>query len=345
MLQPVRPGNHRHAGRTPSLFVGRERELGEFRAAFEATLTGRGQTVVLSGEPGIGKTYMIEEFVASTASPDIGVYWGYGDEWEGTPAYWPWLQVLNALVSEMDADTLQSLRDVEVASLVHIVPGIAQWLHPSEEAPRLKGHEARFELFCAVVAVLRQAAVARPILLIIDDLHWADAASLELTLFIARALRDARVLLTVAYRQHEARPDTPLADALASLARVRGHVRLMLRGLSCIEVAAYVAHSMQDVPDQALTDAVFEATGGNALFMREVVRLLLAEGTLGQRGVTSRVPESVRDVVRQTVSAFAPGCRGQLGIASVIGREFSLTVLAGVAEYSVADVMSDIEPG
>jgi DNA-binding CsgD family transcriptional regulator/tetratricopeptide (TPR) repeat protein len=340
MLQPVRPGDGSRSERTRMLFVGRERELRDLHAALETMLARSGQIVVLTGEPGIGKTHLIEEFVTVGMPCDVCVGWGHCDEWEGTPAYWPWIQILSELISKLDANLLQSLRGVDMSSLLRILPDFLPDLQLSPVEPR----EARFELFRAATELLRQAAALRPLVLVIDDLQWADAASLELTQFVARALRDARVLLIVAYRQHEVGRDTLLADTLASLTRERGHLRLALHGLSRSEVSSYVAHSMQTVPGQSLTDAVYDATGGNALFMREVVRLLLAEDTSDRSDVSLLVPESVRDLVRQRVRGLTSDCRDQLGIASVIGREFSLTVLAGVAGRSITQVMHDIEP-
>ncbi|HUG16668.1 MAG TPA: AAA family ATPase [Thermomicrobiales bacterium] len=341
-----RPEQHSDAVRPPrshSLFVGRRWEIDELRAALDEVANGAGQIVLLAGEPGIGKTRLVEEIVASVSSHDIAVYWGRCDDWEGSPAYWPWSQILSPIVETVDFETLTSWMGGSAALLAQIVPGVAGPRELSVQLPPRDSEQARFELFSAVADLVRNVADGRPLILVVDDLHWADTPSLELFRFLVRSIRDARIMLLATYRPSEAGRDTPLSAALGSMAREHGHRRLTLHGLSRDEVAAFVSHSVQNSPDKKLVDAIVGTVDGNPFFMRELVRLLIAESDVDPARISTLVPESVRDAVRQRVCRLPDSCSSLLGAASVIGREFSLPILASASMTSMTDVIDGIE--
>lgn len=342
----LRPEQHSDGALSPhsrSPFVGREWEIAELRGALDEVAGGAGQIVLVAGEPGIGKTRLVEEFGSSIASQDVAVYWGRCDDWEGSPAYWPWLQILRPIVETVGSETLRSWMGSRSELLAQILPAAAVPRESSAEHPPRDSEQARYELFSAVADLLLRLADARPLVLVIDDLHWADTPSLELCRFLARSIRDAKVLLLATYRPSEVGRDTPLSSVLGSLTREHGHRRLTLRGLPRDAVAAFVAHSFQSIPDEKLVDAIVEAVGGNPFFMRELVRLLIADGDVDPAHISTLVPDSVRDAVRQRLRRLPESCRTLLGTASVIGREFSLPVLATASMTSMADAIDGAE--
>jgi predicted ATPase len=204
---------------------------------------------------------------------------------------------------------------------------------PAERAPE----QARFSLFSAVAAFLTQQAAEHPLLVIIDDLHWADTPSLLLVQFIAQQVHTARLLLLATYRQVEIDQQHPLATTLALLAREQNSRRIMLRGLPLDDVTRFIAEVAGREPPAALVDAVYRETEGNPFFIAEVIRLLLADGDLpaspGPGGWRIQVPETVRDVIRRRLDRLSPACLDALGIASVIGRDFDLRLLASVSAF------------
>jgi len=319
-------------------FVGREDALAHLWSAFESARAGTGGVALVAGEAGIGKTRTASELTRTARAAGARVLSGWCAEDEGAPAYWPWVQVLRGL--EHDPARLKlphAWRD----ELVRLLPEAAA--KPRELGD--DGPEARFRLYEAVAGLLRGAAERAPLVVLLDDLHWADASSLRLLVFAARELRDSRVLLLGTYRQDEA--PTP---ALAELAREPRHQRLVLTGLSRSEVARLVERIARIEPEAALVDAIHERTDGNPFFVRELARMLAAEGRLagseGRDAWRSAIPLAVSDVIARRLARLAPETRELLGIAAVIGRDFAVEVLERASERpreAVAHALADAE--
>src|SRR5262249_26601212 len=159
-----------------SLFVGREHELTELRAAFADACAGRGSLVLLEGEPGIGKTHLAGEIGREAEAIGATTLWGRCWEGEGAPAFWPWLQALRSAVGRRDPAVVRAAMGQGGGDLAELVPELRERFADLPHSPALAGSEARFRLLESVVAFLRAAASAQPILLILDDLHWADVA-------------------------------------------------------------------------------------------------------------------------------------------------------------------------
>ena len=201
-------------------FVGREAELAELVAGLDDAFAGRGRLFLLVGEPGIGKSRLAEELIAHARARGARVLVGRCWEAGGAPAYWPWVQSLRAYVRDSDTAALRSQLGAGAAELAQIVPELRERFPdlPEPLAPESEG--ARFRLFDAIAEFLRNAAEGRPIVLVLDDLHAADAPSLLLLRFLARGARlDAACSSLGAYRDVDPVPGRPLTDMLAELAR------------------------------------------------------------------------------------------------------------------------------
>ena len=323
---------------TPA-FVGRERELGALAAGLADVREGRGRLLALAGEPGIGKTSTVEEFLRAAALPDHRVLWGRAPEHEGAPAYWPWIQVLRALADGCDDATLATVIGTAAGDVGPLVSEIGLRLGrvPPPVAP--DPEQARFQLFDSVASCLRRAAAAaaEPLVVVLDDLHWADEASLLLLGFVAGELRRARLLIVVAYRQVEMRR---LAGHFADVARASE--RIPLGGLAPDEVQDFVQHATAVVPHGELVASLHRVTEGNPFFLGEMVHMLHAAGSLTGRPLDESavpLPDEVRDVIRKRVAPLAPEERAVLVMAAVLGRELDLAVLQRAVELPAVRVL------
>src|SRR5262245_8661770 len=183
------------AGRPADTFVGREQAMAELRAALDDAFAGRGRLVFLVGEPGIGKTRTAEELVAVARQRGARVHGGRCYEEDGSPAFWPWVQVLRGCIRDVEPRQLAAELGAAAADIAELVPELRQSVPQLPSPPSLPPEQARFRVFDAAATFLRLAARPHPLIVVLDDLHWADKASLLLLQFLAREIRDAHVLL------------------------------------------------------------------------------------------------------------------------------------------------------
>jgi class 3 adenylate cyclase len=316
------------------VFVGREKEMDELRAGLEDALSGRGRLLMLVGEPGIGKTRTSEELATYAGLRSAQVLWGRCYEGEGAPAYWPWVQLIRSYVHDRDPKELMSEMGPGAADIAQVVSEVRDRLPGLPTPPTLEPEQARFRLFDSITTFLKNASKGQPIVLVLDDLHWADKPSLLLLQFLARELRGARLMVLATYRDVELRREHPLADALGELAREGLSQRIILRGLTERDVARFIEITAGIAPPQALVDAVYRETEGNPFFFNEIVRLLVADGRLERpeevKSWSVTIPQGVREVVGRRLNHLSKECNGVLTVASVIGREFGLDALEQV---------------
>jgi DNA-binding SARP family transcriptional activator len=326
------------------VFVGRGRELGGLEAALEDALAGRGRLVLLAGEPGIGKSRLADELMATAGSR--GAWVAVGRCWEagGAPAYWPWVQSLRAYLRETEPEALRTQLGAGAADLAQLLPELRELLPDLPESPALESEGARFRLFEAVTAFLRSATQARPLVLVLDDLHAADEPSLLLLQFVAREIADSRVLVVCAFRDVDPTMREPLASALAELVREPHTTQLELSGLSDADVAEYIELSTGVEPAPRLVEAIHAETEGSPLFVAETVRLLDAEGQIADSDAQMRIPPGIRAVIDKRVGRLPERCRSLLVPAAVMGREFeleALTRLSGLAPEELLDALDE----
>jgi DNA-binding SARP family transcriptional activator len=327
-------------------FVGRVPELAELMAGLDDAFAGRGRLFLVVGEPGIGKSRLAEEVMRHARARGARVLVGRCWEAGGAPAYWPWVQALRAAVRDTDSAALLAHLGAGAVQLAQIVPELRQRFPDLPEPPALESEVARFRLFDATAEFLGNISQAPPTVLVLDDLHAADAPSLLLLRFLARELRSTHILLLAAYRDVDPIPGRPLTETLAEVAREPVTRRVSLGGLSEREVAQYVKLTASQIASKPLVAAVHQETEGNPLFVGEIVRLLAVEGVGSESTAEARlaIPQSVRDVIARRLTHLSHECNRLLVLAAVIGREFALDALArlaGVSEDGLLDVLDE----
>lgn len=228
------------AARADTILVGRERELAALSATLDATLRGRGGISLLAGEPGIGKTRLAEELAAEARLRGARVLWGRCHEGDGAPAYWPWVQALRTYIRERDREALAAELGAGAADIAQVIPEARQRLGDLPPLPTLEPAQARFRLFDAAASFLANAARAQPLVLVLDDLHWADGPSLLLQ-FLAHEVHTLPLSIVGTYRDVEVGADHPLVLALSALARGPSTYRVTLHGLSEPDAARVMA--------------------------------------------------------------------------------------------------------
>lgn len=299
--------------------------------------------LLISGEPGIGKTRLVEEFIGDLDSVDSLMFWGRCEALKGSPAYWAWTQILDPLVATLGDDLANAPDNPGWASLDEILSVTAVKTDGSVARTHLPSDRARFDVF-RTVSRLVQIAATKPLILILDDIHWADSASLALLQHVAATVQSHPILLLATYRRHDVGCDTPLSATLAAIARESACAHLTLHALSNDHVRQYLLQVLQRMPEERVLDAVVRAVGGNAFFMREMVWLMLTSNSDDGSEAGPKIPDSVRNVVRQRLSTLPRGCRETLGAASVAGRVVSLSTLAKATGRSISSVVTAVEP-
>jgi len=221
----------------------------------------------MAGEPGIGKSRLARELTEEAWADSAQVLWGRASEEEGVPSLWPWVQVVRAWMSGMAAEQVVPALAADAAVIAQLVPELADRLPGLLEPPQLDSASARFRLFDAITHWLRRAAIDQPVVVVLDDLHWADTLSLLLLRFLARELGEARVLVIGIYRDIETLPP-PFARTLAMLVREPVARRIRLDGLSVAAVGLVAELVSGGTAPPALVQRIHQRTGGNPFFVR-----------------------------------------------------------------------------
>jgi predicted ATPase/DNA-binding CsgD family transcriptional regulator len=319
--------------------VGRGREIARLSTYLAESIAGRGRLVMLAGEPGVGKTRMAEELRTYAQIQGAEVLWGRCHEDQGAPPYWPWIQAIRTHVQYIDAAAMSDSMGSGAGVIAEVIPGVREKL-PGVPRPMATSEpeSARFRLFDALATFLKAASALTPILIVLDDLHWADGPSLRFLEYIAHELTDTRLLIVGTYRSLKLSWTNSLQSTLGELTRERLFERVPLRGLTRAEVRSFIEQaSLVSLPEE-LVDAIFTQTEGNPLFVSEVVKLLIQQDMLSpeslgkQREWNLSIPDGVRQAISRRLDHLSVRCHELLAIGAVSGRVFTSELLAGVTD-------------
>jgi len=328
-------------------FVDREPELGVLESTLQSAIGNEGKIVLLAGEPGIGKTRLIEEFALFAQAHHIPVYWGRGYEGTGAPPYWPWTQIVREYIAGSQSGVILRELGPGAVDIARIVPDIRSIVPDVEEPPSLDSDQERFRLFDSMTTFLKTVSERTPVVLVLDDLHWFDRSSLLMLEFLASEIQRARILVVGNYRPVEVSRGHPLIHALASLARYDLVERINLYGLSPESVARYSEIAIGEPPPSGLPEAIHFQTSGNPFFVREIVQLLIDEKRIDNphevRSWKLTIPHGIRETVHLRADRLHDTALQVLSAAAVSGQEFELDVLALVTGQSTIGVIDALD--
>lgn len=346
-----------------SAFVARNDELSRITQAWKEAVGGERRAVFISGAAGMGKTRLAAEVARLAGAGDEGatILYGRCAEELGMP-YHPFVEALNAYVRTDPDAVLGALSGAQTGDLARVIPALAHRVADLPQSERSDPAAERYLMFEAMVELLRSAGDERPVLLVLDDLHWATKPTVLLLRHLLRADPSSRLVIIGTYRDDELDRLNPLTDALAELRRLPGVERLALRGFDRDGVVAFLAaaagHELDD-RGLMLAAALHDETDGNPFYMAEVLNHLVESGVLYQENgewtagadVNIRLlglPESVRDVVGRRLGRLSAASLRALTVAAVVGPVFDTALLqtipdAGDDANAVLDALDEAE--
>lgn len=330
-------------------FVGRSREFEILRASLTDTMSGAGRVVLLAGEPGIGKTATALRFAEHANAAAATVLVGASYEGEAQAPFAPWAQALGAYARGVEPDGLRRKLGAAAPALVQLIEDARRVLPESPPPTPLSPDQERLRLYDGIARMLLGIAVDSPVLLVLDDLHWADPDSLGLLRYVARVVGSSRVLVVGTYRNTEVDvdPHHPLADVLGALAREARFEGMSLSGLDKSEVADFLAAAVAEPPPPQLVRAIHEETSGNPFYVRELYRHLAEEGLIadaGSGGIADLgIPETVRHVLVRRLSRLSEESARVLRIACAFSGGFTFPVLQRLSGLSEARLLDAID--
>jgi class 3 adenylate cyclase/tetratricopeptide (TPR) repeat protein len=336
-------------------FVGRVDEAERLRRLFSEAAGGERRVALIAGEPGIGKTRLSTHMALEARGDGATVLYGRCDKELGVP-YGPWVEALGHYVEHAPEEVLRSHVRRHGGELSRSVGQLRARLPGLPPARAADPETERYLLWNAVVGLLAEATTSQPLVLIVDDLHWADKPTLMLLRHLIAEAGAARALIIGTYRDSDLDREHPLTELLAELHRLEGIERLAIGGLSELEIIEIMeragGHEL-DQPGLALAHELFKETDGNPFYTGELLRHLRESGTIYQRdngrftvrGEPSalELPQSVREVVERRVERLGQHAHSVLSVAAVIGREFDLELLEMVTGSSADELLEMLE--
>jgi len=344
----------RLAGPTPVLF-GRTKEQQQLERFLSEAATGTRQVVIVGGEPGIGKTTLTAVVARDASGAGAAVCYGRSEKDLGIP-YQPFIEALQHYVVHAPPGVLRAHVADHGGELSRLVPALARRMPDCPPASVTDADTERYLTFGAVTGLLQEAARHQPVVLILDDLHWADKPTMQLLRHVIGTLTKGSLLIIGTYRTTDITETHPLRDALTDLRREPGVYRMDLAGLSEEEVGALVAsvagHELDDDASTRMIHSLARDTGGNPFFVWEILRHVVDSGGVvqdvnGHWSVTDQLlrtglPQSLHEVVDQRVLRLGATGLRILSLAAVMGNDIEpelLSVVAEVGEDEVLDVL------
>ncbi|WP_375476727.1 BTAD domain-containing putative transcriptional regulator [uncultured Jatrophihabitans sp.] len=326
--------------------VGREGELERLQEVLRrAWKSGDSVATAIVGEAGIGKSRLLEESSALAAREGVVVAWGRCWQHDGAPTLWPWLQVLRAVAAAVSRDILANAVTGRGAAVRSILPelGATNWpVSPPADPESLE--ESQVRLFDSVTSFFETVGAEQRLLLVLEDMHWADPASRRLAEYLVTHVAGTGLAVLLSVRSPSEDAATPGRELLAALARTGRSERIALTGLHADAVRLHVADRIGAHLDDATAQALVDRTEGNPFFVGEIVQLLVADpagrdgGSGSTHQVSAGVPDSVREVVLRRLHQLGEAHLGVLRSAAVVGRTFDLDLLHEVSGAGLDDV-------
>jgi DNA-binding winged helix-turn-helix (wHTH) protein/predicted ATPase len=333
--------------------VGRERELASLLSGLNDAASGRGRLLLVSGEPGVGKTRVADEIAATADAQRMAILIGHCSEHDEAVAYLPFVEILENFVDRIpDLDSLRTALGNQGPELARLLPKLKYILPDLPPSLALPPAQARRHLFNCFFDLVARITSEQPTLMILEDLHWADDATLSLLDHLAQRLSDLPLMVIGTYRDAELDVTSELAKTLEDLLRRRTATGVRLKGLPRDEVAVMLSSLSGKSPPAAVVDEILAETEGNPFFVEELFRHLVEENRLYDSSGQFRsrlasgeldAPPSVRLVVARRLTRLSDLTQKVLATAAVIGRSFSLETLQASSEADADTILECVE--
>jgi predicted ATPase/class 3 adenylate cyclase len=320
--------------------VGRGHESRQLQQHWANAQQASGQLVLLSGEPGVGKTRLAQDLIAHAQKSGATLLRGGCYEYEATTPYLPFVEAFRDWAHHRSAEDLRSALGATATEIARFAPEIELKLGTLPPNPPLSPSEDRMRLFDNAARFLQSLAAARGLLVFVDDVHWADQGTLSLLHYLLRHLRNDRVLFLVAYREIELDRAHPLASALVEWNRERLGTRIALGRLTRADTGTLLAtlFGVNNISDD-LVSALYHETEGNPFFIEEVIKSLIEQGQIYRDGDgwgreqthELSIPQSVKEAIGRRLSRLSQSTVDALRTAAALGKTFTFRELAAVA--------------
>jgi DNA-binding NarL/FixJ family response regulator len=332
-----------HVALSTSQFVGREHELTLIWSQYTGASNGNARVVLMSGEPGIGKTRLLEVFTALAADDGATILRGSASDFEGMPPYLPFLKALGQYIRITPLDRLREQVATAPQILASILPELVTRLGELPAAYQIPPEQARLRLYEAIGAFLEAISTSNTLVLTLDDLHLADNASLELLCHILQHHSKARLLVLGTYQNNEIDRIPTLKWAMNELARMRVLTTVVLTPLSAKEIEALAVSYLGDPISPSVSQFLDTQSEGNPFFAEELLRGWIEVGSLVKEHtqwvalapLERALPPSIVGALRQRFSRLSSDLIDHLRIAATIGRTIEPSLLASVVDENV----------
>lgn len=342
LLSPISPS---------APIVGRQRELTLVMKHYEAVKEGRARVVLLTGEPGMGKTRLLEEFALQIAQNGAVVLRGNATESEGMPPFLPFLEALGRYIRVNSQDQLRAQVAPVPQILASLLPELSVYLPNLLDSLPVPPEQARFRLYEAIGIFLEAISGQHALVLILDDLHWADTASLDLLLHLAYYHSYWHLLILGAYRESEVDGNPALARTLAELSRLRMLTTVVIGPLSATEIGMLAFGRHGGALSKSVNALLHAQSEGNPFFAEELLDDWIECGAIKQENhqwvavapLAHTLPPTIAGAIRQRFTRLAPAIIDHLRVAAIIGRSFDLSLLAMVEEQKIEAVEEHLQ--
>lgn len=336
------------------LLVGREKQVQTLRTCWEEAVAGRGQLAFITGEPGIGKTRLAQQVAAQSHPPVLLV--GHCDDSEGQPPYRLFTEVLREYLNTVPPEFFNTEARQQISNFAPLIPEIHQMLPELLVASALDPRQEQLRLMTSLTQFIRRATQERPWFLILEDLHWADANSLELLLYLGRHIPTMPIFVIGTYNDIDLERGHPLLETLRGLRSHPTYRHVPLERLSQDEVELALTYLWGLTVPEPLVEKIYAQTAGNPFYMEEVAKVLEDDGLIPPSGVTAdpmwheqalkevRLPQSARETVWRRIEQLSTETRGVLRQAAVLGHSFrfeDLQRMSGLSEWQLLEHLDE----
>jgi tetratricopeptide (TPR) repeat protein len=332
------------------ILIGRNAELAALQDCLQAAARGQGGVVMLCGEAGIGKSRLVAELRRSAGTQDFQLLSGQCFPTDRNSPYAPMLDLLDTFLTHLSPSQIVTVLGASARALLPLLPEQVQHLPELASLPPLSSIDPEQEqrrLFAALAEVLLRATTSRPLLLVIEDLHWCDESTLEFLLFFARKTAGQRLMVLLSYRNEEMHQH--LRSLLAQFDRERQRQEVILEPLSRANTETFlqaILRGTRSLP-AGMLDALYDLTEGNPFFLEEVLKALIVAGELVEgedgwrwkRADTWHIPLSLHNAVELRLTRLSADARRLLQLAAVAGRRFDFALLQEITGYDEASLV------